>query len=60
MERRSDSDPYLMLLNYQMTSMECGLSSADILFNRKLKTGVWAARSVCQSQWVLADMQRGR
>lgn len=30
----SDPDPYLMLLNYQMTSLERGLSSADILFNR--------------------------
>lgn len=36
----SDSDPYLTLLNYRMTSVEYGLSSADILFNRKLKTGL--------------------
>lgn len=35
-----DSDRYLMLLNYRMTSVERGLSSADILFNRKLKTGL--------------------
>lgn len=35
-----DSYPYLTLLNYQMASVEYGLSSTDILFNRKLKTGL--------------------
>lgn len=36
----SGSDPYLTLLNYRMASVEYGLSSDDILFNRKLKTGL--------------------
>lgn len=36
----SDSSSYLTLLNYRMASVEYGLSSADILFSSKLKTGL--------------------
>ena len=32
----SKSDPYLALLSYRTAPLECGLSPADLLMNRKL------------------------
>lgn len=34
----SDSDPYLALLSYRTSPLECGLSPAELLMNRKLRT----------------------
>jgi len=34
----SKSDPYLALLSYRTTPLECGLSPAEMLMNRKLRT----------------------
>lgn len=34
----SDSDPYLALLSYRASPLECGLSPAELLMKRKLRT----------------------
>ena len=34
----SKSDPYLALLSYRTAPLECGLSPAELLMNRKLRT----------------------
>lgn len=34
----SQSDPYLALLNYRASPLECGLSPAELLMNRKLRS----------------------
>jgi len=34
----SESDPYLALLNYRTSPLECGMAPAEILMNRKLRT----------------------
>lgn len=34
----SGSDPYLALLSYRASPLECGLSPAELLMNRKLRT----------------------
>ncbi|KAK0147806.1 hypothetical protein N1851_012497 [Merluccius polli] len=34
----SDSDPYLAILSYRASPLQCGLSPAELLMNRKLQT----------------------
>uniref|UniRef100_A0A9J8BEJ1 Integrase catalytic domain-containing protein n=1 Tax=Cyprinus carpio carpio TaxID=630221 RepID=A0A9J8BEJ1_CYPCA len=34
----SKSDPYLALLNYRTSPLECGMAPAEMLMNRKLQT----------------------
>lgn len=36
----SKSDPYLALLNYRTSSLECGMAPAEMLMNLKLRTSL--------------------
>ena len=36
--KENDSDPYIALLNYRSTPLDCGKSPAELLMNRKLRT----------------------
>jgi transposase InsO family protein len=53
-------DPYLALLAYRSSPLECGLSPAELLMNRKLKTRLISVHDYDQSdgRWAKRDQRK--
>nr|XP_061820643.1 uncharacterized protein K02A2.6-like [Nerophis lumbriciformis] len=54
----SNSDPYLALLSYRATPLECGLSPSELLMNRKLRTTLPSMSTPTQSQKVQRKLKQ--
>uniref|UniRef100_A0AAR2K7E9 Integrase catalytic domain-containing protein n=1 Tax=Pygocentrus nattereri TaxID=42514 RepID=A0AAR2K7E9_PYGNA len=58
----SKTDPYLALLNYRSTPLSHGLSPAELLFNRKLRTHMpqLLERESVQKRNIVMDKQKAK
>lgn len=52
----SKSDPYLALLSYRTAPLECGLSPAELLMNRKLRTTLPCYTDIKQDTGILTKL----
>ena len=52
---KKSKDPYLALMSYRSTPLECGLSPAELLMERKIRTAVPISPKMLTPQWPYLD-----